>query len=151
LKGTIFVAVATTDPTAAVAHDVWTAVSELWLAERPRITAALAELGLHPGLALALRMLEPGEPRPMSALAGQLRCDASNVTNIADRLEAAGIVERRPAEHDRRVKTLVLTPHGEQVRERVAAIWREPPPTVAALPAEDLLTLRRILDRALGR
>jgi DNA-binding MarR family transcriptional regulator len=142
---------ATTDAPSGVAHDVWTAVRELWLAERPRITAALAELGLHPGLALALQMLEPGEPRPMSALAGQLRCDASNVTSIADRLEAAGLVERRPGESDRRVKTLVLTPHGEEVRERVAAIWREPPPTVAALPEEDLRELRRILDRALGR
>jgi DNA-binding MarR family transcriptional regulator len=142
---------ATTRAPSGVAHDVWTAVSELWLAERPRITAALAELGLHPGLALALRMLEPGEPRPMSTLAGQLRCDASNVTNIADRLEAAGLVERRPGDNDRRVKTLVLTPHGEEVRERVAAIWREPPGAVAALPEEDLRALRRILDRALGR
>jgi len=126
-------------------------MSDLWLAERPRINAELSELGLHPGLALALRFLEPGEARPMSALAGQLQCDASTVTGIADRLEAAGIVERRPAEHDRRVKTLVLTPHGEQVRRRVGEIWSSPPPGVAALPTEDLDALKRIVDRALGR
>ena len=41
----------------------------------------------------------------MSALAGLLMCDNSNVTGIVDRLEALGLVERRPAEHDRRVKS----------------------------------------------
>jgi DNA-binding MarR family transcriptional regulator len=98
--------------------------------------------------ALALRMLEPGEPRPMSALATMLHCDASNVTNIADRLEAAGLVERRPTGHDRRVKTLVLTPHGEQMRARVAAIWHEPPEAFSALPPEDLEALLAILAKA---
>lgn len=147
----LLVAMATTTDTTELARDVWSSVSHLWLSERPRITAALAELGLHPGLAIALHMLQPGEPRPMSALATALRCDASNVTNIADRLEAAGLVVRRPAEHDRRVKTLVLTPAGELTRARVAAIWSTPPAGIAALPDEDLATLRRILSRALGR
>jgi DNA-binding MarR family transcriptional regulator len=87
----------------------------------------------------------------MNALAGLLHCDASNVTNIADRLEAAGLVERRAAEYDRRVKTLVLTAHGEDVRQRVAAVWAEPPAAFAALPPEDLEALQRILGRALGR
>ena len=33
----------------------------------------------------------------MSALAGLLMCDNSNVTGIVDRLEALGLVERKPA------------------------------------------------------
>ena len=65
--------------------------------------------------------LEPDEPLPMSALAGALQCDNSNVTGIVDRLEAAGLAERRAAERDRRVKTVVLTPHGEAVSGRGAA------------------------------
>jgi DNA-binding MarR family transcriptional regulator len=141
----------TTPANEELARTAWSAVTELFLGERPRISAELSELGLHPGLALALRFLEPGEPRPMSTLAGLLRCDASNVTNIADRLEAGGMVERRPSEHDRRIKTLVLTPHGEAVRERVGAIWGAPPEGFAALPPEDLEAVRRILARALGR
>ena len=134
-----------------LARDVWSSVSALFLAERPRINAELGEIGLHPVQALALRFLEPGEPRPMSALAGLLRCDASNVTNIADRLESAGLVERRPAEQDRRVKTLVLTPLGERVRARVADVWARPPASFAALPPEDLEALQRILARASDR
>jgi DNA-binding MarR family transcriptional regulator len=134
-----------------LARDVWSSVSALFLAERPRINAELGELGLHPVQALALRFLEPGEPRPMSTLAGLLHCDASNVTNIADRLESAGLVVRRPAEQDRRVRTLVLTALGERVRSRVADVWGRPPAAFAALPPEDLEALQRILARALDR
>jgi DNA-binding MarR family transcriptional regulator len=141
---------ATTPVSHELARSAWSAVSELFLGQRPRINAELGALGLHPVQALALRFLEPGEPRPMSTLAALLHCDASNVTNIADRLEAAGLVERRAAEHDRRVKTLVLTPHGEDVRGRVAAVWAEPPSGFAALPPKDLEILQRILARALA-
>jgi DNA-binding MarR family transcriptional regulator len=142
---------ATRPASSELARTAWSAVAELFLGQRPRINAELADLGLHPVQALALRFLEPGEPRPMNTLAVLLRCDASNVTNIADRLERAGLVERRAAEHDRRVKTLVLTPHGEDVRERVAAVWAAPPDGFAALPVEDLEALQQILARALGR
>jgi DNA-binding MarR family transcriptional regulator len=142
---------ATTPASSELARTAWAAVAELFLGQRPRINAELAGLGLHPVQALALRFLEPGEPRPMSTLAGLLHCDASNVTNIADRLEAAGLVERRADEHDRRVKTLVLTASGAEARERVAAVWAEPPAGFAALPPEDLAVLQRILARALGR
>ena len=53
-----------------------------------------AELGLGFAQAHALRMLDPEEPLPMSALAERLFCDASNVTGIVDRLESRGLVER---------------------------------------------------------
>jgi DNA-binding MarR family transcriptional regulator len=135
----------------ALAREVWGAVSELWISQRPRINAELAGLGLHPMQALALRLLQPGEPGPMSALASRLHCDASNVTNIADRLEAAGLIERRADEHDRRVKTLALTARGEEVRARIADIWHQPPAAFADLPVDDLLALRDIVARALGR
>ena len=51
----------------------------------------------------------------MSGLAELLFCDASNVTGIADRLEARGLIERRSAGGDRRVKVLALTSAGEVV------------------------------------
>jgi DNA-binding MarR family transcriptional regulator len=145
------VVMSTTPGSLTLARDAWAALSELWLSQRPGINAAMAELGLHPVQALALRLLEPGEPRPMSTLAGMLHCDASNVTNIADRLEAAGLVVRQPSEQDRRVKTLLLTPKGVDMRDRLAAIWHEPPPGIAALSPEDLETLLDVLSRALGR
>ena len=76
-------------------------------------------------------------------------CDNSNVTGIVDRLEALGLVERRAAAHDRRVKTVVLTEHGEAVRGVVQERMSVPPPPIAGLSDEDAVALRDILKRAL--
>ena len=48
----------------------------------------------------ALGLIEPGKEVPMGALARSLFCDPSNVTGIVDRLEARGLIERRPADGD---------------------------------------------------
>ncbi len=85
----------------------------------------------------------------MNDVAIRLVCDASNVTGLADRLEARGLIERRSAQHDRRVKVIALTQAGEQVREQVIQVMHEPPAAFAALPAADLRTVRDVLRRAL--
>ena len=84
----------------------------------------------------------------MSALADRLFCDNSNVTGLVDRLEARGLVERRSAEGDRRVKALTITPAGLELRELVLEIMSEPPEAIAALPQADQRALRDILARA---
>jgi len=53
--------------------------------------------------------------RAMSCLARDLGISLSAVTQIADRLERAGLIERVPEVDDRRVKTLKLTPQGEDL------------------------------------
>ena len=111
--------------------------------------ATLNELGLAPMQSMALMQLRPGEPMTMSAMAHALMCDNSNVTGIADRLEAMGLVERRAAEHDRRVKTLVITELGKQVRGEVERRMSVPPPPLANMSEEDAAALRDILARAL--
>jgi DNA-binding MarR family transcriptional regulator len=121
---------------------------EIGMAQRGKVAAALGKLGLSFPQAHALRLLDPDEPMPMSALAERLFCDASNVTGIVDRLEARGLVERRSAERDRRVKALALTPAGVELREEVFAVMSEPPEAIAALSAEDQRALRDILARA---
>ena len=57
----------------------------------------------------------------MGRLARGLACDASNVTGIVDRLEARGLIERRPGASDRRVKVLVITREGERLRATMLA------------------------------
>lgn len=49
----------------------------------------------------------------VSAVADDLRVHMSNATRMCDRLVAAGLLERRRAEYDRRHVLLVLTPEGE--------------------------------------
>ena len=116
-----------------------------------RFMAIASEFDLSPPQVMALRQLDPAEPKPMSELAIALRCDNSNVTGIVDRLEDRGLVERRPGEHDRRVKMLMITERGAQVRAGLAARLDEPPEALANLSPEDQLALRDIMRRALGR
>ncbi|WP_018216518.1 MarR family winged helix-turn-helix transcriptional regulator [Salinispora vitiensis] len=79
----------------------------------------ITRLGLTPAVARALYELDPDRPLPARELAEQLRCDRSNVTALVDRLEQAGLVERRIDPADRRQKTLVVTTTGRLVRVRV--------------------------------
>ena len=51
-------------------------------------------------------------PKTMSALSDELGISVSAVTQIADRLEASGYVERLAGPDDRRMKVLQLTPLG---------------------------------------
>jgi DNA-binding MarR family transcriptional regulator len=121
---------------------------EIGMHERQRAAAALAELDLTFPQAHILRLLEPGRPLPMSALAERLVCDASNVTGLADRLEARGLVARQPTANDRRVKALAITPAGAALRKRALQVMTDPPAAIAALSAEDQEALRDILARA---
>ena len=135
-------------PTNDPAYEAWALLLRIMQANKPRLVALAQEFGLSPAQLHALRLIEPGAELPMSSLAGKLFCDASNVTGIVDRLEARGLIERRPAAHDRRVKLLALTDEGERLR---AAAWRQmsrPPAAIAALPLEQQRALRDALRAA---
>jgi MarR family transcriptional regulator, organic hydroperoxide resistance regulator len=121
---------------------------ELGMVHRTKVGVELGRLGLSFAQAHALRLLDPEKPMPMSALAERLFCDASNVTGIADRLEARGLVRRQSAEGDRRVKALTITPEGSELREQVVELMTQPPEAIAALSEDDQLALRDILARA---
>jgi DNA-binding MarR family transcriptional regulator len=136
-------------PQAAV--EAWALIRELWMVNLPSFHAACAEHELTKPQAGALMRLDPDQPVPMSALAGMLMCDASNVTGIVDRLADRGLVERRDAPHDRRVRFLAVTPAGARVRADIMSRLGKPPAGLAALPAADQRALRDLLRRAVER
>jgi len=59
-----------------------------------------------------------GGPRSMSALGRELGVSVSAMTQIADRLERAGLVSRVAVGTDRRVRHLELTARGEEIMRR---------------------------------
>ncbi len=133
------------------ASEAWALMHELFHASRRRFLAIASEFELSPPQVRALGVLDPDRPVPMSDLAEALHCDNSNVTGIVDRLEDRGLVERRSATHDRRVKMLVVTARGAEVRDRLVERLEEAPPPLARLGPEDQRTLRDIMRRALDQ
>jgi DNA-binding MarR family transcriptional regulator len=104
-----------------------------------------ARLGLTPPLARALLALD--EQGPMRSLADVLRCDASNVTGITDKLEAKALVRRESAEGDRRVKLLVLTLRGKRLRRRLQVSIENQSPVTVGLTGVERETLRDLLAK----
>jgi len=132
----------------AAAREIWTLLVELSMSNmRERFIGTVTELELSPPQAHALKVLRPGNPIAMRELADGLHCDPSNITGIVDRLEARGLVERRAAPGDRRIKTLLLTRSGVELRGRLLDRLSEPPPAIAALSADEQLQLRDLLRR----
>jgi len=136
--------------TTTAASDAWALLQRIMMSQRGLFFEVASELDLAPAQMHALKALEPGEPKPMSELAGALRCDNSNVTGIVDRLEDRGFVRRRPSERDRRVKMLEVTPEGARVRAKLHERLSRPPEALARLSEEDARTLRDLLARALA-
>jgi DNA-binding MarR family transcriptional regulator len=135
---------------ASPAGEAWALMHELFHASKRRFHAVASEFDLSPPQVRALGVLDPDRPVPMSELAEALHCDNSNVTGIVDRLEDRGLVERRSAAHDRRVKMLAVTARGAEIRERLAERLEEAPEPLARLSPEDQRALRDIMRRALA-
>ena len=136
------------DYVSGTAGEAWALMTRLLFRHgKPRFPAIARELDLHPGQAIALRLLD--EPRSMGEMAEAMHCDNSNITGIVDRLEEREIVERRAAEHDRRVKLIALTPEGKRLREELNKRMAEPPEPLSRLSKRDQRELREILSRAL--
>jgi DNA-binding MarR family transcriptional regulator len=133
----------------SAAEEAWSLLRQLLNSERRRFLAAASEHDLHPAQAGALLSMEPDTPVPMHELATMLACDNSNVTGIVDRLEARGLVARRPYAQDRRVKHVVLTPLGLELRDRVRARMSEPPAAIRRLSVADQRLLRDLLRAAI--
>jgi MarR family transcriptional regulator, organic hydroperoxide resistance regulator len=111
---------------------------------------AVRELGLSESLANLVWVLDPdADPVPLRQVAGKLHCDPSNVTLLADRLEAKGLAERRPHPADGRVRTLVLTAAGVAARRKLLEHVQERSP-LAALDDGQQRQLQALLSIALA-
>ncbi len=114
---------------------------------RDHVAATSAEFDLTPQQAFALRALN--KPASMQTLAKVMRCDASNVTGIVDRLEERGYIERQVDPQDRRVRRLAVTDTGRAARKRLEARLTERFPGTAALSAMERERLEAALTRLL--
>jgi DNA-binding MarR family transcriptional regulator len=126
-----------------LASEAWVAMLQFFfLKGRPRMLELWREFDLMPPQQMMLGLLD--EPQAMGELAHQMHCDNSNITGIVDRLTERGLVERRAAEGDRRIKLVALTEAGREMKDELTRRRAIAPPGFADLPAEDLERLHRI-------
>ena len=128
----------------------WQLLVRFFFAQREHLPGLGAEFELSPVQCHVLHLLEPDRPLPMGRLASTLACDASNVTGLVDRLEARGLVQRRPSVADRRIKELQLTPAGSRLRANLLKRVTGAPLPLARLTAAQQRSLIRILETLLA-
>ena len=140
--------VAVTEAAVGEARDTAALLMQVTESTRRAFEQVAARLDLTPVQARALLALESASP--MRSLAGHLRCDASNVTGLADRLEKRGLVTRASRDGDRRVKLLALTDDGRRLRSALQDAVLASSPVMVALDATEREQLRALLAKASG-
>lgn len=128
----------------ATSREVWLLMSDLVL-ENTRRREVSEALGMSFGRTRAIRRLARA-PMSMRELADALGIDPPNATVVVADLESQGLVRRRPHPTDGRAKLVEATRKGKDLARRADAILATPPPGLGALGADDLQTLRRILE-----
>ena len=132
-----------------LAEETWAAITQAMHAFRDSWLAAGRNLELNPGEMRRSRSSPPPAPLPHGRRwRGELRCDASNVTWLADRLEARGLRRAapgtaRPPGQDARHSP---TPAVLHTTTRTSCL-RVPPEPLLALSTSELRTLRDLMTK----
>jgi DNA-binding MarR family transcriptional regulator len=84
---------------------------------------------------------------PLSKIGERLQVHATSVTNVIDRLEAAGLVRREPNPRDGRGTLAVISDEGRRVAEEATAALNESRFGLRALDEADLHRLVSVLRR----
>ncbi len=101
------------------------AIRAVGIRHRALAGALLAPLGLHPGQEVLLLELDAEGPRTQGQLATASGCEPPTITNSVRKLEAAGLVVRRPSPTDGRVTIVELSDEGRAVLPRLKTAWEQ--------------------------
>ena len=128
------------------AAEIWRLLVESGFeAVRERVAHCTSERRLSPPQARLLREL--AEPASQRELARRLGYDPSNITALADALEARGLTERRTDPSDRRVRTLVRTEEGDRAAAALEERLFRPPESITDLSSREQHVLLGLLRK----
>ena len=95
-----------------------------------------------------VRLSRAAVPMRQKDLAASLALDSSSVVRLIDALQAAGLVERKEEDQDRRAKVIVLTARGQATVEQVERVAKEVRDNVMRdIPDEELQRAARLLTQ----
>ena len=113
---------------------------------RTAVSEGLRQIGLSAPQCDVLTTLTEKEGVNQQELAGRLYVTKGNISGLLDRLEGAGLVERRSTVADRRQYEIYLTSAGRKAAERAIGIQHDLiGATLGRLPAKDLAAFESLL------
>lgn len=121
-------------------------IIQLCRSHRARAAELLDQHGLYPGQESVLFLLWEEEGLTLSQLAERLGVQAPTITKMMTRMEATGVLERRPAPKDSRTTQVFLTAKGKGLKKAVEQAYAQlESETAAPLSAEEQVLLRQLL------
>lgn len=129
-------------------------VSSIGYAVSRLFRQTLAPLALEPREFALLRVVGAAEGLSQQAAGERLQIPPSRMVAFVDALEARQLLERRPNPHDRRTRTLYLTPQGRELLGRAfvlaSDLERHLCAHLSAAEREQLLDLLQLVGMQLG-
>lgn len=115
-------------------------------AHRQLAEESLNKLGVHTGQEMILFQLWIEEGIPQSQLAACMEVEPPTATKMLQRMERAGLIERKPDPEDARVSRVYLTERSRALEQPVLDVWRQlEARTVSGLSLTEQTLLRRLL------
>jgi DNA-binding MarR family transcriptional regulator len=115
-------------------------------AHRNKAQQLLGEIGLYPGQEMLIRSLSEKDGQTQTELADGLCIQPATLTKSVDRMEKAGLIERRSIDEDRRVSRVYLTQAGTDLRESIGTVMQVVEEmSFAHLTSDEKILLRRLL------
>ncbi|MBA3850753.1 MAG: MarR family transcriptional regulator [Chloroflexi bacterium] len=99
------------------------AIRLIGLKHRARAAELLGEIGLHPGQEIVLLELDAHGARTQIQLAIGCECEPPTLTQLAQKLEAAGLISRQPSPTDARATVVSLTEQGQALVGPLKERW----------------------------
>jgi len=113
---------------------------------RTQMNEALAANGIYAGQEMFLWHLWRQDGLTQSQLVERLCVQPPTISKMLDRMEKAGLVERRPDPDDSRISRVYLTEQGRRSQDAVSEVWMSIEHRLTqGLSVEERLLLRRLL------
>jgi MarR family transcriptional regulator, organic hydroperoxide resistance regulator len=121
-------------------------LSMICRAQRGKMSEALNEIGLYAGQEMFLWQLWRQDGLTQSQMVERMCVQPPTVSKMLDRMEKAGLVERRPDSEDSRISRVYLTEQGHRSQRAVRDIWTNIEQRITEeMTVEERLLLRRLL------
>jgi DNA-binding MarR family transcriptional regulator len=135
----------------ALADQVWRNLAGLVIDNRDGWKRAVVERSGLPFSRIRILKRLSRSPMTVKELAAAATIDAPAATVAVNDLEDRGLVVRRVNPANRRCKVVSLTDAGRETLRAIDAVHDPAPDALAALGADDLATLRNIVDKLTAR